>query len=291
VGLSGAPLELVTDLALVILAAGRARRYGGLKPLAPVGVHGEGVLDLVGADALAAGFTRIVVVLSPETGPQIRTHIEEQWPTGSPVEFALQDRPFGTVHAVLAASSAMDHAEPFGVANADDLYGRRALAVLAHHLRTSHDHALAGYRLDRAIIGDQPVTRGVCHVDGDRLTSIVERRGVRATNGTFVVDDGLEPQQLSPDARVSMNLWAFAPAMWQHFEAAMAAADASEHSEVLLPTTVGSLLGTPGVVVRVLPVEDACVGVTHPEDLALVQAAVRGEVERGERPEDAFGPE
>ena len=38
---------------LVLLAAGRARRYGGCKPLAPVGLHGEAVIDLVASDALA----------------------------------------------------------------------------------------------------------------------------------------------------------------------------------------------------------------------------------------------
>ena len=43
-----------TKPALVILAAGRARRYGGCKPLAPVGPRGEAVIDLVASDALAA---------------------------------------------------------------------------------------------------------------------------------------------------------------------------------------------------------------------------------------------
>ena len=48
-------------LALVILAAGRAKRYGGCKPLAPVGTHGEAVIDLVASDALDAGFSTIVL--------------------------------------------------------------------------------------------------------------------------------------------------------------------------------------------------------------------------------------
>ena len=53
---------------LVILAAGRARRYGGVKQLAPVGLHGEGVIDLIASDAYAAGFDDIVIVINPETG-------------------------------------------------------------------------------------------------------------------------------------------------------------------------------------------------------------------------------
>ena len=47
-------------LSLVILAAGRARRYGGCKPLAPVGTHGEAVIDLVASDAVAADRKSVV---------------------------------------------------------------------------------------------------------------------------------------------------------------------------------------------------------------------------------------
>ena len=106
------------------------------------------------------------------------------------------------MHAVLAASAHLDPAVPFAVANADDVYGRRAMAALGAHLEVASDHALFGYRLDRALVGDQPVTRGVCQVSDDRLTSLVERRGVRATDGVFVVDDGLargaRPTRASP---------------------------------------------------------------------------------------------
>ena len=63
-----------TPLPLVILAAGRARRYGGCKPLAPVGPNGEAVIDLVASDALAAGFDTIVLVLGPATDrPSVTT--------------------------------------------------------------------------------------------------------------------------------------------------------------------------------------------------------------------------
>src|SRR5277367_5150885 len=124
--------------ALVILAAGRARRYGGCKPLAPVGAHGEAVIDLVASDAVAAGFGTIVLVLGPSTGPAIRYHVEHTWPAAVDVRFAAQPAPLGTVHAVLSAS---DHVgdTPYGVGNADDIYGRAACAQLATHLAAHHD--------------------------------------------------------------------------------------------------------------------------------------------------------
>ena len=104
-----------------------------------------------------------------------------------------------------------------------------------------------GYRLADAVIGSSPVTRGICRVGDDgTLLGVDERRQVTATpEGGFVAGDGREPATLSPDARVSMNLWGFTPAFHKTLQAAMdAAVDASEESEVLLPEVVAQSLTT-----------------------------------------------
>jgi len=275
----------VSGPALVILAAGRARRYGGCKPLAPVGPHGEAVIDLVASDALSAGFGTIVLVLGPSTGPSIRYHVEHAWPSAVDVRFALQAAPLGTVHAVLAASEHVGTA-PYGVGNADDIYGRAGCAKLAAHLASGDSaNALIGYRLADATVGTAPVTRGICQVDGDgTLVGLDERRQVHATaEGAFESDDGRQPATLSADALVSMNLWGFSPAFHQALEAAMAAAvDASEEAEVLLPEVVAQSLGQHRF--RVLEAGGRCIGVTHPDDLELVQDDLNRQVGRGERP-------
>ena len=148
---------------LVILAAGRAVRYGGLKPLAPVGPAGEAIVDLVASDALASGFATIVLVIGNETGQAIRDHVERHWPGAVDVRFALQANPRGTVDAVLSAWPEVERTGAFGVANADDLYGPSALGILGAHLTgPDTDNALVGFRLGRAVIGSSPVTRGVC---------------------------------------------------------------------------------------------------------------------------------
>jgi hypothetical protein len=271
--------------ALVILAAGRARRYGGCKPLAPVGTHGEAVIDLVASDAVAAGFGTIVLVLGPSTGPAIRYHVEHTWPDTVDVRFASQPAPLGTVNAVLSAS---DHVgtDPYGVGNADDIYGGAACAQLVEHLRTHPDqNALVGYRLTDAVIGSSPVTRGICRVGDDgTLRGVDERRQVtRTSEGGFVSADGREPAVLPPDARVSMNLWGFTPAFHNILQAAMdAAVDASEESEVLLPEVVADSLTASSF--TVLPAVGRCIGVTHPDDLSLVQAELNRQVAAGERP-------
>jgi NDP-sugar pyrophosphorylase family protein len=253
--------------------------------LAPVGPRGEAVIDLVASDALAAGFGTIVLVLGPATGPAIRYHVEHTWPSHVDVRFALQEAPLGTVHAVLSASEHVGDT-PYGVGNADDIYGQAACALLAEHL-TALDptNALVGFRLADAVVGQAPVTRGVCQVGPEgQLLRVDERRHVTAQpDGTFVAADGREPSELSPEARVSMNLWGFTPEFHKTLQAAMSAAtDASEEAEVLLPEVVADSLDTSPF--TVLAAQGRCIGVTHPDDLGLVQSELANQVSRGARP-------
>ena len=283
-----------TGPVLVVLAAGRARRYGGVKPLAPVGPSGEAVLDLLASDALSSGFSAVVVVVGPLTGPAIRYHVGRTWPSTVDVRFAVQPAPLGTVDAVVAATPLLDPGAPFGVCNSDDLYPVESLTLLADHLRrVPNTQALVGFSLSGAVLGDGPVTRGVCETDGQgMLRSIVERRQVTAVgDGRFVAKDGLSPSELDGDALVSLNLWGFGPEMPAVLAAAMAEAEqASEEDEVLLPEVIDELVrgGRPGGLVtspfRVLPTAGRCIGVTHPEDLALAQAELAAQVGTGQRP-------
>jgi hypothetical protein len=284
----------------IILAAGRARRYGGCKPLAPVGPGGEAVIDLVASDARRAGFGTIVLVLGPETGPAIRYHVEHVWPKGIDVAFATQAAPLGTVDAVLSASEYVGDA-PYGVGNADDIYGLAPSEMLAGHLRGDDPtNALVGFRMADAVVGRDPVTRGICQVDGDgHLVGLDERRlvtplehgaGAGAGTGDFSSADGRQPALISADARVSMNLWGFTPSFHKLLRSALdEAADASEEAEVLLPEVVAQSLAT--TTFSVLAATGRCIGVTHPDDLALVQAEVNRQIGRGDRPATLWGPD
>jgi hypothetical protein len=257
---------------LVILAAGRARRYGGVKQLAPVGLHGEGVIDLIASDAYAAGFDDIVIVINPETGPEIQEHVATHWPQGRRVSFVHQLNLRGTVDAVLSAESVLDVTRPFGVSNADDLYGRESFLHLGQHLSTSANNCLVGFELERALVGELPVSRGTCMVVNGHLTEIVERRNVSATLEGYIADDGLEPAVLHPHTTVSMNLWGFQPA----------------EKEIQLSTFVGQILHRTPLRFDVMKTKSRCIGVTHADDLPLAQILVREEIEAGDRPEFAF---
>ena len=286
-GLFGGAL-VVSDVALIILAAGRARRYGGLKQLAPIGLHGEAVIDLIASDAVAVGFNHVVLVINPDTGPEIERHVESYWPRDVRVSFAVQEEALGTVHAMLAAEAHVDTSLAVGVSNADDLYGADAFNKLAEHILTKKTHCLIGFHLDRALVGDMPVSRGVCNVVNGHLTDIIERRQVHNSPDGFVSDDGLSPVFLAPESIVSMNLWGFQPGIWPLLHMAMYDHQFSPEAEALLPTLVSEILHHYPPRIDVLETESRCVGVTHADDLALVQMDVRLQVELGERPEYAF---
>jgi len=289
---------------LVVLAAGMARRYGGCKPLAPVGPFGEAVIDLLASDAIAAGFGDIVLVLHPESGPAIRYHVEQTWPVSVRVAYAEQPVPLGTTHAVLAARSRVGPDRSFAIANGDDVYGEEAMAQLAGELSSdSPEHAMVAFHLRNTVVTSDPVTRGVCEVDAEgHLVRITERRQVsRHDDGEhFTALDGALPDKLSGDLLVSVNLWGFRPSVWAQFDAAMAASGLDEEAivaavaagaevpktEVLLPEVVGAMLeaGT-GQPIRVLPTGSRCIGVTHPDDLLAVRSELSRLVAWGIRPD------
>lgn len=274
---------------LVILAAGRARRYGGLKQLAPIGRHGEGVIDLTAADAIGAGFADFVIVINHDTGPTIKAHVEKTWPKSHPVSFVYQETLRGTVDAVLAARSAVSPDRPFAVSNADDLYGPDAFNKIADHLQNSTNCCLVAFELENSLIGDLPVSRGVCEVAEGRLVKVTERTNVTFTENGFAADDNLAPHYLADDSLVSMNLWGFQPHIWPFIERAVAEHDFEKSAEVLLPTFVADIMEREGIPFDVLHTNSRCIGVTHAQDLPLAQYLVRREIKAGLRPEWAFG--
>lgn len=288
---------------LVMLAAGMAKRYGGCKPLAPLGVHGEAIIDLTASDALAAGFGRIVLVVGPKTSAALSYHVRRSWPPWVRAVNAEQPLPLGTAHAVLCARSAVGSG-PFGVVNADDVYGEPALRILAQSLG-SGANALVAFRLSDTVLTADPVTRGVCITDENQnLMGLSERRKVtRQSDGSFTSDDGLEPVKLDADVPVSMNLWGFQPGIWDVLEQAVLSAHpdvapdgtlldstrpVSNEEETLLPEVVGAAVSAGNLHVSLETGAGRSVGVTHAADLPIARAQIALMVGRGERAESLW---
>lgn len=257
---------------LVMLAAGRGQRFGGLKQLAPVGPDGEAVMDYTVRAARHAGFSSIVLVVREETRPAIVAHARAAWPAELPVEVVVQAEATGTVPAVLAASDVLRG--PFVVANADDLYDASVLGELRGRLERvapAGVHVLASYELVRTVLTADPVKRGVCVAEGDRLADVVEHHVRLRHDGEFdawpLEADEASPRRrrLTGRERVSMNLWGFAPSILGHLEAA---ATGTDGGEILLPEVLGGLVRAGSIDVRLCPTSSRCLGLTHRGDLA-----------------------
>ena len=278
--------------ALVLLAAGLGSRFGGPKQLAPIGPAGDALIDYTARDAVAAGFGRLVLIIRGEIADAIEAHVRKRWPGDLDVAFVRQDleptamaaaragrtKPLGTAHAVLCAAGPLGDRR-FGVANADDLYGPDAFRLLARHLRGGGGHVLVAYRLARTLLGDRPVNRALCQVEADgRLARVVEGEGRPDAGGLpwrALDAPPAEARRVAGEELVSVNLWGFTtdviPVLAGAFADFAAGEGVMSGAEIFLPTVIGERLEAGTLRVDVLATGERCVGVTHPDDVPLLQ--------------------
>src|SRR5438067_897897 len=128
----------MTGSSLVVLAAGRGTRFGGLKQLVAIRDDGATVADLLVRRAADAGIEQAAIVVRPEIEEQFRAHVDAMDAPKIPVELVVQHRPRGTADAVLSARHAVGG--QFVVVNADDLYPAGAFSLVATHLRNAPAH-------------------------------------------------------------------------------------------------------------------------------------------------------
>lgn len=304
----------MTGPTLVVLAAGIGSRYGGLKQIEPVGPHGELIVDYSVYDALLAGFSRVVFIISEAIEAAFRDRvgrrIERQCETvyvyqrlqDLPSGFGLprkRKKPWGTAHATLSCRDAVTG--PFAVINADDFYGRSAYHALGQHLQkvqdsqTDGDYCLVGYLLENTLSEHGHVARGVCSVSPDgflagiRELTRIEKFGSAAR----YTEDGETWLEIPMGTVVSMNMWGFTPSLFSELEARFPLflarhQETIETSEFLLPVVVGDLVNEGRVRVRVLSADARWHGVTYPQDKPEVQQAIRNLVDQGVYAEDLW---
>ena len=296
---------------LVVLAAGMGSRYGGLKQVDPVGPSGEAILDYSVFDAIRGGFGKIVFVIRKDFEAEFREKVGAKYAGVVPVEYCFQDladipapfavpegrtKPWGTAHATRAARGAVR--EPFAVINADDFYGRDAMAKLAAFLAAvdpaSLHFAMVGYKLELTLSENGSVARGVCRVSPDgRLEGVTEMtKLVRAGGVAENREDEANPAKVPLDARVSMNCWGFTPRLFEELEARfsafLAARGGEMKSEWYIPFVVDELIKEGKADCAVLPTDSSWFGVTYREDKPYVMAEIKKLVDAGEYPATLF---
>ena len=193
---------------------------------------------------------------------------------------ADRTKPYGTVHAVLAAKEFIQ--EPFAVINADDYYGRDAFTAMAdclHEMQGKENAAsMVAYYLRNTVSENGTVTRGVCEKDADgNLKKVVETYKIKPMPDGTIRDLNASEEGviLDPDALVSMNFWGFHPSLFPAAEKKLLAflqSDAGDpmKREYVLPTLVDEMMHEQGLKVKVLSTNAVWFGITYREDKEYV---------------------
>ena len=228
---------------LVIMAAGIGSRFGGgIKQLAPVGRHGEIIMDYSIHDAIEAGFNKIVFIIRKDIREAFKEAIGDRIQKicddlGVEIAYAYQEldhlpdgvetvpertKPWGTGQAVLACREVLH--EPFAVINADDYYGKEAFVKLHDFLEgytpdKAEQLCMAGFILKNTLSENGAVTRGICETnESGYLTAVHETHNIVKTAEGAAVEhqEGLTP--VDPESYVSMNMWGLTPEFVQLLE-------------------------------------------------------------------------
>ena len=293
----------MTDISLLVMAAGMGSRYGGLKQLDAVGPSGETIIDYSVYDAIQAGFNKVVFIIRKDFEDEFRLQITEKYSGKIRVEFAFQDlhdlpdgftcpegrkKPWGTGHAILAASG-MIH-EPFVAINGDDFYGRESFKVVAdYYLSGADDFSMVAFQLDKTLSTFGGVTRGLCTVKEGKLDTVIEtgelqRAGQGVTSARNIKLDGSEP--------VSMNVWGFTPVLFKYLREMFVKFLHDEgdklKSEYLIPSVVNELIQSGREDVHVLRSASSWFGVTYKDDRPFVMEEIQKLIDHGTYPKQLF---
>jgi dTDP-glucose pyrophosphorylase len=279
-------MKSMTTPTLLVLAAGMGNRYGGLKQIDPVGLGGETIMDYSIYDALHAGFGKLVFVIRKEIEQPFKRVVGARFEERIAVEYVFQEldsllpgfslpfgrtKPWGTAHAILMGSSAID--EPFAVINADDFYGKEGFRMLARHLQSaSTDYAMVGFALRHTLSDFGAVARGVCQVNDSGLLQGVEEWTGIEHDGDSAINTNATGQvtRLTGDEVVSMNMWGFTPQIFgqlrELFQSFLELNSSSLQAEFYITSAVNELLMSGQARVMVLQTRDSWFGVTYRED-------------------------
>ncbi|MBR2311550.1 MAG: NTP transferase domain-containing protein [Oscillospiraceae bacterium] len=299
---------------LVVMAAGMGSRYGGLKQIDPVGSQGEAILDFSIYDAHQAGFDTVVIIIKEaikkdfmdtvgarlkKAPVEIRYAYQEldKLPAGYEVP-AERTKPWGTSHAVLCATEAIDGA-PFAVINADDYYGKEAFQVIYNYLSTCTDpygYCMVGYQLGKTVTENGSVARGICEINAEGYLDVVtERTKIEQYEGGIRYEDGDKWVDVAPETIVSMNMWGFQPSFLQEINDRFSAY-LDEYlpknplkCEYFLPLPISQLISEQKATVKVLSSADRWYGVTYAADKPVVVAALKAMTEEGKYPDGLWG--
>ena len=293
---------------LLVMAAGMGSRYGGIKQIDSVGNHGQTLLDYGVYDAHQSGFEKVVFIIRKDIEKDFRERLFDRIADNMDASYVFQNqdsllseeqkklsvnrkKPWGTIHAVLCARSAIK--EPFCVINADDYYGRDAFATLSGHLSSLEDgsteHAMVGYVLENTMTRSGTVSRAICNVQDDYLLSMEEHYKIGFEGERVVSHFDNGPLVLTGKEWVSMNFFGFAPSAFDNFteywDAFISKNIESEKAECYLPNGASEIVARKQGKIKFYTTQESWFGMTYSEDRENVKTQLAQKVSKGYYPD------
>ena len=293
----------MSDISLLIMAAGMGSRYGGLKQLDAVGPNRETIIDYSVYDAIQAGFSKVVFIIRKDFEDQFKSQITHKYADSIQVEYAFQDindlpkgficpekrdKPWGTGQAILSAKNLIH--EPFAAINGDDFYGKESFQAIADHYRSDgNSFSMVSFRLENTLSIFGGVTRGLCTVKDGKLETVIETENLKKSESCISSNrdiklDGSEP--------VSMNMWGFSPILFDYLEEKFVEFLKKDgqalKSEFLIPSVVNELIQSNKESVHILNSAASWFGVTYKKDKAYVIDQIQRLVDSGAYPSPLF---
>jgi len=293
----------MSDITLLIMAAGMGSRYGGLKQLDSVGPNQETIIDYSVYDAIRAGFDKVVFVIRKEFHKEFKSLITDKYFGKIKVEFAFQElenlptdfscpekrkKPWGTGHAILSAKNIIQ--EPFVAINGDDFYGLESFKVVADYYQNGGgEFTMVAFQLDNTLSDFGSVTRGLCTLKGNKLDTVVETGGLLMSEKGMMSDRNIHLNGKEP---VSMNVWGFTTDLFGYLESMFIQFLKEEgdalKSEYLIPSVVNNLIQTDRKSVHILHSSAKWFGVTYKEDKSYVMKEIKRLIKDGHYPKKLF---
>ena len=286
------------DKTLVILAAGKGSRFGGMKQVEPVGPNGEFIMDYSIYSAIKYGFTKVVLIIREEYLNLFKDSIGKRLEGKIKVEYAFQklddipegfsvpegrDKPWGTAHALYCARKYIDG--NFGIITADDFYGDDAFRVLSNIL-DENVYGIVGYEVGTTLSVNGAVKRGVVLNDNGNVSSIIESSC--EFEGSKVKCTPLDKEKASfyveKDQSVSMLMNGFTKDIIDTIELKMKE-EFTKHSddllnyEMLLPDIMDEEIKL-GKTIKVYNTKSKWMGITYREDLDNLKEFILNEIEK-----------
>jgi len=291
---------------LVILAAGKGSRFGGMKQVESVGLNGEFIMDYSIYSAKKYGFNKVVLIIREEYLNLFKNSIGKRLENQIEIDYAFQklddipdgfevpegrDKPFGTAHAIYCARNYIKG--NFGVITADDFYGDDAFKVLSN-LLDENTYGIVGYEIGSTLSKNGQVKRGVvinenndvkkiiessCEFDKDKVKCIPLNKNIKE----FYVDKSQS---------VSMLMNCFTKDIINTIENNMK--DAFENNkddllnyEMLLPDIMDQEIQS-GKKIKVVNTNSKWMGITYRNDLDDLKKHILSEIEKGVYPKNLW---